>query len=140
MTAEILAPLCAYTLMLMILWWSLGTVRILSAFRGTMPEEYLRIGQGPTPSTAVVTLHHHFSNHFEVPVLFYAAVLALLAIDAVDTWSVRLAWAFVVLRIVHTGIVLAGNVPQVRVFPYVLSGVAVWILWWQVFHAAVWPA
>jgi hypothetical protein len=39
--------------------------------RGDIPPQYLRVGEGPSPPAKIVDVHHHFSNQFEVPMLFY---------------------------------------------------------------------
>ncbi len=140
MESAILAPLCAYTLLLFAVWACLGYVRISGVVRGTMPPEYLRVGQGPAPSEKVVVIHRHFSNQFEVPVLLNLGCLGCILVEAVTTVTVTLAWSFVVLRVVHTVVVLINNNPRVRVGPYVLSTLAVWALWFELFRVGVWSA
>jgi hypothetical protein len=138
MIHAIVAPLCAYTLLVFLIWARLGYVRISGARNGEIPPEYLRVGQGPRPSDAVVDVHHHFSNQFEMPVLFYLGCLLALAAGLVDPAVLTLAWAFVALRVLHTAIVLTGNDPRKRVAPYVLSSFAVWALWIHLFVHLVW--
>ena len=86
----------------------------------------------------IVDIHHHFSNQFEVPVLFYLGCIAALVTESVDVTSVTLAWSFVGLRVVHTAIVLVKNDPRLRVGPYVLSTLAVWGIWANLFLQVVW--
>lgn len=140
MAATILAPLGAYTLLLFVIWSLLGYVRIAGGLRGEIPAEYFRVGTGPRPADKIVDIHHHFSNQFEVPLLFYLGCIAALAANAVDTVTVALAWAFVALRVVHTAIVLIRNDPRIRVAPFVLSTLAVWLLWASLLVAVAWPA
>ncbi len=127
--ADIFTPVAAFTLLVFVLWMHLGIARVLAARRGAISMEYLAQGTGPPPSRYLVVLHHHFSNLFEVPVLFYAACIGLYALGAVDDLAFWLAWIFVALRLVHTAIVLVNNSPPLRVGPYVLSGFAVFGLW-----------
>jgi hypothetical protein len=138
--SAIVAPLCAYTLLLFALWALLGYVRISNARRGAIPAEYLRVGEGPRPADKIVDIHHHFSNQFEVPVLFYLGCLTALVTESVDRTAVALAWSFVVLRIVHTLVVLVKNDPRARVAPYVLSTLAVFAIWANLFWHVVWSA
>jgi hypothetical protein len=49
-----------------------------------------------------------------------------------------LAWSFVSLRVIHTAIVLVKNDPRIRVAPYVLSTLAVWAMWANIFRHVVW--
>ncbi len=132
--------MCAYTLFLFAIWALLGYVRVSRGLRGAIAAEYIRVGEGPRPADKIVDIHHHFSNQFEVPVLFYLGCIAALATESVDGTSVTLAWLFVGLRVAHTAIVLVKNDPRVRVGPYVLSTLAVWAIWANFFHRVVWSA
>jgi len=132
--------MCAYTFFLFGLWALLGYVRISGHLRGKIPAEYLRVGEGLLPPAKIVDVHHHFSNQFEVPVLFYLACITALAAESVDRETVTLAWSFVSLRVVHTAIVLVKNDPRIRVAPYVLSTFAVWAMWANIFRHVVWSA
>jgi hypothetical protein len=140
MASAIVAPMCAYTLLLFGIWTLLGYVRVSGGLRGTIPAQYLRVGEGPLPPAKIVDVHHHFGNQFEVPVLFYLACITTLAGQSVDRDTVTLAWSFVGLRVVHTAIVLVKNDPRIRVAPYVLSSFAVWAMWANVFRRVVWSA
>ncbi|MCT8970938.1 MAPEG family protein [Microbaculum marinisediminis] len=55
--------------------------------------------EGEPPHLARVT--NSVRSQFELPVLFYALVLMLVAINRVTMLDVVLAWAFVGLRVVH---------------------------------------
>lgn len=129
----------AFTLLVFVLWLRLGIVRFSGARRGAS-SEYIRLGTGPAPPEPVVVIHQHFSNLFEVPVLFYAGCISLFVTRAVDSVALSLAWTFVVARLLHTVIVLTTNRPQQRVVPYVLSCFAVWGLWLLLFLRATWAA
>jgi hypothetical protein len=105
--AYIFVPVAAFTLLVFGLWLHLGFSRVSAARRGTVPLEYLAQGTGPPPASRyLVVLHHHFSNLFEVPVLFYAACISLYVLGGVDSLAVWLAWIFVLLRIVQWAQVL----------------------------------
>ena len=139
-TSAIVTPMCAYTLFLFAIWALLGYVRISGGLHGTIPAEYFRVGEGPRPADKIVDIHHHFSNQFEIPVLFYLGCLTALVTESVDRATVTLAWSFVVLRVVHTVIVFVKNDPRVRVGPYVVSTLAVWSIWANLFWQVVWSA
>ena len=140
MTSAIVGPMCAYTLFLFGIWTLLGYVRISGSLRGAIPAQYLRVGEGPLPPAKIVDVHHHFSNQFEVPVLFYLGCVTALVTESVDSVTVTLAWSFVGLRVVHTAIVLVRNDPRLRVGPYVLSTLAMWAMWANLFRQVVWSA
>lgn len=126
---DLVLPLCVYTFFLLGMLLLLGVVRVIGRFRGLRSREYLRAAVGERPSDRIVDLHHHFSNQFEIPVLFYVGcVLALLMGSATDS-TVRWAWIFVVLRFAHTAVVLIKNRPGIRVVPFVFSTVFVGLIW-----------
>ena len=133
----IFIPMCVYTLLLFGLWGLVGWVRITGAQRGEISGQYLRVGIGEPPPERIVMVHHHFSNQFEVPVLFYVACMALFLTDAVGSLALWLAWFFVAMRVAHTAIVVTTNRPQVRVIPFVLGSLTVWALWVAVFVRVV---
>lgn len=54
-------------------------------------------------------LERHIQNHFEVPPLFYVAVLIAFATGQVNAVSLTLAWLYFAIRVVHTGIHLGYN-------------------------------
>lgn len=135
--AYIFVPVAAFTLLVFVLWMHLGFARVSAARRGAIPMEYLAQGTGPGPSRYLTVLHHHFSNLWEIPVLFYAGCISLYVLGGVDPLSAWLAWGFVLLRLVHTAIVLINNSPPLRVGPYVLSGFCVFGLWAQVLMRAM---
>ena len=71
----------------------------------------------------------NFRNLFELPVLFYLAVVVAVLTGQVTMVTVTLAWAFVVLRIVHSTIHCGYNRVSHRFRAYFAAGVALWSLW-----------
>ena len=121
MTSAIVGPMCAYTLFLFGIWALLGYVRISGTLRGMIPAQYLRVGQGPLPPAKIVDVHHHFSNQFEVPVLFYALAAVALATSHVPGWLISGAWLYVALRILHSLIHCTYNRVMHRFAVFLLS-------------------
>ena len=71
----------------------------------------------------------NFRNLFELPVLFYLA-LVVAAITSQVTWAtLGLAWMFVALRIAHSVIQCSYNKVMHRFKVYFAGGVALWALW-----------
>jgi hypothetical protein len=78
----------------------------------------------------------NFRNLFELPVLFYAALVAALALGAVDRITLALAWVFVGLRVAHTAIHCSYNRVMHRFGVYAIGGFVLWALWgWLAWHA-----
>ena len=70
-----------------------------------------------------------FNNQFEVPVLFYAACLCYLTLDASSYLGVLLAWGFVVCRIAHAYIHITYNHLLHRIIAFWLAVLMVMALW-----------
>ena len=71
----------------------------------------------------------NFSNQFEMPVLFYVAIMLALTLMLQDPVLVFLAWMFVALRVVHTVIHTTYNNVMHRFLVYVLGSFAVMCMW-----------
>jgi len=63
----------------------------------------------------------NFQNLFELPVLFYACVLAVFALQQVDTFYVVCAWGFFLFRVVHSGIHCTYNHIMQRFTVYAIA-------------------
>ncbi len=71
----------------------------------------------------------NFRNLFEVPVLFYPALIVAFLTAQVGAITVTLAWIFVVLRVAHSAIHCTYNKVMHRFYAYVASSWVLWILW-----------
>lgn len=71
----------------------------------------------------------NFRNLFELPVLFYFALLVAILVGLVTPLSLALAWTFVLLRVVHSAIHCSYNKVMHRFMVYVAGACALWALW-----------
>ena len=113
----ILQPAIALVLwsLLVLLW--LSAVRVPALRRANLDLRNVG-GRGPDLDGVlpdrVQWKSHNYNHLMEQPTLFYAVVLALALAAPADTWSVRLAWAYVALRVVHSVYQATINVVLVR--------------------------
>jgi hypothetical protein len=77
-----------------------------------------------------------FRNQLEVPVLFYVLIAFILITTAGDILLLALAWAFVVLRVIHAYIHTTNNIVIWRGRAYG-AGVAVLIAMWVIFAVKI---
>jgi hypothetical protein len=68
-------------------------------------------------------------NLFEIPVLFYVLVILLYVTGVSDTGYLAGAWAFVLLRVLHSLIHSSYNQVMHRFPVYVLSTLVLWGMW-----------
>lgn len=71
----------------------------------------------------------NFRNLFEMPVLFYLAVLVAAQTGQTGTTVLALAWAYVGLRVVHSAIHCGYNKVMHRFRAYALSAFVLLALW-----------
>jgi hypothetical protein len=79
--------------------------------------EYACFVLGRDEPLEVARITRNLANQFELPVIFYAVVIVLVALGRVTTLDVIAAWAFVAGRVAHTlvqtltdNVVLRGRV------------------------------
>ena len=68
-------------------------------------------------------------NLFEAPVLFYLVCVLILVTGQTTTWLLGLAWAYVLLRVVHSYIHLGPNIVLWRFRVFVLSWFVLIAIW-----------
>jgi hypothetical protein len=127
-------PGFAMVLLTAIVWWRMYTTRI-----GQMKRERIHPQKVATSAQAATLLTDsraadNFRNLFELPVLFYLALVVADRLDRIDAVSVGLAWLFVALRVAHSLIHVTYNKVMHRFFAYLSGGFALWLLW---IHLAV---
>ena len=71
----------------------------------------------------------NFRNLFELPVLFYLALVVAALTAQTGTPVLVLAWLFVALRIVHSAIHCGYNKVMHRFQAYLAGGMVLWLLW-----------
>jgi hypothetical protein len=127
--ARIFAPAFAMVALTFAVWWRMFFSRI-----GQMKRERIHPQAVATSAQAGARLTDsraadNFRNLFELPVLFYAALFVAALTGLVTPVSLALAWAFVVLRIVHSAIHCSYNKVMHRFYAYVAGGLVLFALW-----------
>lgn len=112
-----------------IVWWRMYTTRIAQ-----MKRERIHPQKVATSAQAAALLTDsraadNFRNLFELPVLFYVALVVADRLERVDGVSVTLAWLFVALRVAHSVVHVTYNRVMHRFTAYLAGGVALWLLW-----------
>lgn len=79
-------------------------------------------------SPGAVQAANNFQNLFELPVIFYAVVLALYVTHQVDQLSVICAYGFLSFRIIHSVIHCTYNHIMQRFSVYAVASVFLWIM------------
>jgi hypothetical protein len=124
-----LMPMAAMVALTAIVWVRLYFERI-----GEMRERRIRPQAVATSREMAAALTRtqaadNLRNLFEIPVLFYALCLAVTSVGGATPLLVDGAWAYVVLRAVHSLIHCSYNRVMHRFATYVASTALLFVLW-----------
>jgi hypothetical protein len=108
-----------------------GGSRFVAVRRGDISIRYYRLyNEGQQPPRLQV-IGRHLQNHFEVPPLFYIAILFIYVTGSVTPIAVALAWLYFGSRCAHSFIHLGSNNVTHRFVAFALSGFILVSLWVQ---------
>ena len=122
-------PALAMAALTFVVWWRMYFVRI-----GQMKRERIHPQAVATSAQAASRLTDscaadNFRNLFELPVLFYVALVAAAMTGQVSMATLSLAWLFVLLRVAHSAIQCTYNKVMHRFYAYLAGGMVLWALW-----------
>jgi hypothetical protein len=125
----IFLPAVAMALLTFVVWWRMYFLRI-----GEMKRERIHPQSVATSAQLASKLTDsraadNFRNLFELPVLFYLALVVAHQAGLVSPVVVALAWIFVALRVAHSWIQCTYNKVMHRFYVYVTGGMVLWVLW-----------
>jgi hypothetical protein len=125
-------------LTLAILVW-MGMERVPRVMRGEIAVADIAVDRSAYPLRARL-LSNNFDNQFQLPVLFYVAVLLSLAVGGTGWVEVLLAALFVALRYLHAGVHVTSNAVFRRFGLYFSGLVVLGLLWlWLVLRILLSP-
>ncbi|TWI04502.1 hypothetical protein IP90_00635 [Luteimonas cucumeris] len=125
----IFLPALAMVALTLVVWLRMFFMRV-----GQMKRERIHPQAVATSAQATARLTDsraadNFRNLFELPVLFYLALVVAALTGSVTTAMLAFAWLFVALRVVHSAIQCSYNKVMHRFYAYLASGVVLWALW-----------
>jgi hypothetical protein len=125
----IFLPVLAMVVLTFVVWLRMYFSRI-----GEMKRERIHPQTVATSAQMAARLQDtraadNFRNLFELPVLFYLALVVAALTAQTDTPVLVLAWLFVALRIVHSAIHCGYNKVMHRFQAYLAGGMVLWLLW-----------
>jgi hypothetical protein len=110
MIASILWPMLAHIGWVSMLYVWLTVARQRAVKSGQIESSCFVLGRDEPLEVARIT--RNLANQFELPLIFYALVVLLIALGQVTLFDVIAAWVFVVGRVAHTLVqTLTDNVP-----------------------------
>ena len=125
----ILWPAVAMVALTFVVWWLMFFERVAAMRRGRIAPHAVATSTQVAARLPDCRRADNFRNLFELPVLFYAALGVAFATGQVEPAVLGLAWAFVVLRVVHSAIQCSYNRVMHRFYVYLTGGLVLFGLW-----------
>ena len=128
-THPVFLPALAMVALTFVVWLRMYVMRIAQMKRDRIHPQAIATSAQATARLTDSRAADNFRNLFELPVLFYLA-LVVAAVCRLETLPVLvLAWLFVVLRVAHSWIHCTYNKVMHRFSAYLAGGIALWLLW-----------
>lgn len=122
-------PVAAMAALTFVVWLRMYFMRVAQMKRERIHPQAVATSAQAAARLTDSAAADNFRNLFELPVLFYVAALVAVQTRQVGMVTLLLAWAFVVLRIVHSAIHCTYNKVVHRFTAYVAGGSVLWALW-----------
>jgi hypothetical protein len=124
--SSLLWPMLAHVGLIVALYAWLTVARTAAVRRGEVEYAAFVLGREEPPAVARIT--RNLANQFELPVLFYAIVVLLVALGRVTAVDVVAAWVFVFGRIVHTLVQTLTDDVRLRGRVFMINFLAILVL------------
>jgi hypothetical protein len=118
--------LACWTLVVLLL---IPLVRVRSALRRETSADDFKLGESAAVPPYVSIPNRNYMNLLELQMLFYVVCLLLYVTGSASSLTISLAWAYVVLRVVHSAIHLTYNSVMHRLAAFTLGNFALVFLW-----------
>jgi hypothetical protein len=132
---DVLFPVFLQVLLTFVLLFWMGGVRLRALRRREVRVGDVALGQPAWPAPAL-QVSNAFRNQFELPLLFYVAVIVALFTRKADTLFVVLEWLFVLSRLAHAAIHTTGNDLRRRFLAF-LAGALILVVMWLLLAARI---
>jgi hypothetical protein len=126
--STLVAPVIALVLWTLVVWLWMYATRIPAMQKAQIdPQQAARTRTLDLPPE-VMWVSDNYNHLMEQPTIFYATALAAQVAGLADPLNVGLAWAYVVLRIVHSLIQGTVNVVMARFAVFSLSTIVLAVI------------
>ena len=122
-------PALAMVVLTIVVWLRMYFMRVAQMKRERIHPQSVALSAQVAAKLTDSQAADNFRNLFELPVLFYLALVAAATTAQVNAATLALAWAFVALRVAHSSIQCTYNKVIHRFYVYFLGGMVLWVLW-----------
>ena len=126
----LLLPLLAQVFLTFAVWFYMYVTRLTEMRRrGIAPQQLANDAEARELLVDSAPAANNLRNLFEMPILFYAAMLLALVLLVQDPMLVQLAWVYVTLRAVHSLVHCSYNRVIHRFAAYAASSIVLLLIW-----------
>lgn len=116
--------------------FAMAMVMLRRAFKAVgegLDPRYFRYGAGYEPPDYMRSAYQHYTNLFEMPVLFYTVMLTAYLTDQTTLLLSGIAWAYVAARMLHSFIHLKNSNISKRRDSFLVSVALLFAMWTLLF-------
>ncbi|WP_299007174.1 MAPEG family protein [uncultured Caulobacter sp.] len=122
MQSSMIAPVMALVAWSLVIWLWMYVQRIPAMQKaGIKPQDARFPGSLDKLPDAARQAADNYNHLMEQPTIFYAAALAIQVAGHADDMAVRLAWAYVGLRVLHSLVQVSINLVAIRFLVFAVS-------------------
>jgi hypothetical protein len=125
----VVKPVVAMVGITLLAWLRLYQLRFAEMARRKIDPQSIALSAQKDAGLADTRGADNFNNQFQLPVLFYVAIVCAVFAGVTDGLFVQLAWAFVATRAVHALIQWTYNRVVHRFVAYALGALVLWAMW-----------
>jgi hypothetical protein len=119
---------------------SVGYTRLQAHRSGVIRADFLEQGGLQNASATVVKTTHNLQNLFEFPLLFYIAILFVIAYGLEDEIYLWLSWGYVLFRYLHSFIHISYNKVSHRFAIFACSNLILICIWLRAMSQLAMPS
>lgn len=134
---QLVYPMCAMVFLTVVVLIIMFRRRVKAVISGQVKMAHFKtfsVGEAPE---GAVQASRHFSNLFEIPVLFYVACIVGMILPVQNFGFVICAWLFVMARGFHAGIHLGSNNVRPRMSAFAVGVLILVIMWVMILMKAL---
>ncbi len=129
MISPLVWPVVAMVVLTVMVWLRMFQTRVGEMKRRRIHPQSVATSSQMLQAVEDSRAADNFRNLFELPVLFYMALVLAMFTGTGGTLLLALAWVFVALRVLHSAIHCTYNKVMHRFRAYVLGGFVLWAIW-----------
>jgi hypothetical protein len=124
----LIIPLLAQILLTFVLLFRMGSMRLKALRLGKVKMKDIALGQNAWPE-AETKASNSYHNQFELPVLFYSALLFAILYQINSTVFLALAYLFSISRILHAFVHSTSNIVRLRFLLFIVGAFSLLAMW-----------